>query len=58
MNNNEFHEPFLKSLVFIGAVTIVSLVFAHFYVPKIISSYKNSPQYTSSPSYNQAQAGE
>lgn len=58
MKNTEFHKPFLQSLVFIGVVTIVSLLFAHYYVPKIINSYTKSVKYSSSSSYNTAKASE
>jgi len=42
----------------VAAVTIVSMVFAHHYIPKLYDSYQNSQEYTSLPSYNQAKAGE
>ncbi len=58
MNNQEFHIPFIKSLMVVAAVTIVSMVFAHHYIPKLYDSYQNSQEYTSLPSYNQAKAGE
>ena len=58
MTNNEFHVPFLKSLVIIASVTLVSMVFAHYYIPKLYDSYKNPQEYTSSSSYNQAKAAE
>jgi len=58
MNNQEFHIPFIKSLMVVAAVTIVSMVFAHYYIPKLYDSYQNSQEYTSSPSYNTAKAAE
>lgn len=58
MNNQEFHIPFIKSLMVVAAVTIVSMVFAHHYIPKLYNSYHNSQEYTSSPSYNTAKAAE
>jgi len=58
MQNNEFHVPFIQSLIIIALVTVFSMSFAHFYIPKIYKSYQNSQEYTTSPSYNQAKAGE
>jgi len=58
MKNDEFHIPFIKSLMVVAVVTIVSMVFAHHYIPKLYDSYQNSQEYTSSPSYNTAKASE
>lgn len=58
MNNEEFHIPFIKSLMVVAAITIVSMVFAHHYIPKLYKSYQNSQEYTSSPSYNTAKAAD
>ena len=58
MTNDEFHVPFIKSLMIVAAVTIVSMTFAHYYIPKLYDSYQNPQEYTSSSSYNQAKAGE
>jgi hypothetical protein len=58
MKNDEFHVPFIKSLVVVAAVTIVSMVFVHHYIPKLYDSYQDSQEYTSSPSYNTAKAAE
>jgi hypothetical protein len=58
MKNDEFHVPFIKSLMVVATVTIVSMVFAHYYIPKLYDSYQNTQEYTSSPSYNTAKAAE
>ena len=58
MKNEEFHVPFIKSLVVVAFVTIVSMAFAHHYIPKLYDSYQNSQEYTSSQSYNSAKAAE
>lgn len=58
MTNNEFHTPFLKSLVIIASLTLVSMVFAHYYIPKLYGSYQNPQEYTSSSSYNSVKAGQ
>jgi hypothetical protein len=57
MKKDEFHVPFIKSLMLVAIVTIVSMAFAHHYIPKLYDSYQNSQEYTSSPSYNTAKAG-
>lgn len=58
MKNDEFHVPFIHSLIIIALVTVFSMSFAHFYIPKLYQSYKNSQEYTVAPSYNQAKAAE
>ena len=58
MTNNEFHVPFLKNLVVIASLTLVSMAFAHYYIPKLYNSSQNSQEYTSSPSYNTAKVAE
>ena len=58
MKNDEFHVPFIQSLIIVALVTVFSMSFAHFYIPKLYDSYKNSQEYTSLPSYNQAKAGQ
>ena len=58
MKNEEFHVPFIKSLIVVAAVTVVSMTFAHYYIPKLYYSYQNSQEYTSSQSYNSAKTGE
>ena len=46
----EFHIPFIKSLVFVAVVTIVSMVSVHIYLHKSLSLPQNTPVYTSSES--------
>jgi hypothetical protein len=58
MKNDQFHIPFINNLVFIAAVTLVSMVSAHYFIYKSFSKAPNTPEYTSSPSYNTAKAGE
>ncbi len=58
MKNEEFHVPFIQSLIIIAVVTVFSMSFAHYYIPKLYDSYKNSQEYTSYNSYNEAKAGE
>jgi hypothetical protein len=58
MKNDEFHVPFIQSLIIVALVTVFTMSFAHYYIPKLYDSYHNSQEYTSLPSYNQAKAGE
>ena len=43
----EFHEPFLKNLVIICLVTIVSMVSAHFFIHKGLSPYLKTHSFSS-----------
>ena len=47
---NEFHVPFIKELVFVGLITIVSMVSVHFLMKKDIFNISNSTIYTSQES--------
>lgn len=58
MKNEQFHIPFIKNLAFIGLVTIVSMISVHYILVNMLSPSSNSPVYTSSPSYNHAEAAE
>jgi hypothetical protein len=58
MKNDEFHVPFIQSLIIIACVTVFAMSFAHYYIPRAYHSYQNPQEYTSSPSYNTAKAGE
>ena len=58
MKNDEFHVPFIQSLIIVALVTVFSMSFAHYYIPKLYDSYQNSQEYTSSPSYNTVKAGQ
>jgi hypothetical protein len=44
----EFHVPFIKSLVFIAIVTIVSMVSVHYFMINSLLPSSNTPIYTSS----------
>lgn len=56
--NDGFHISFIKSLVIIAALTLVSMASAHYFIYKSFSTAPNAPEYTSSSSYNQAKAAE
>jgi hypothetical protein len=58
MKKDEFHIPFIKSLFLIAFVTIVSMVSTRYFIYKSFSKAPNTPEYTLSPSYNTAKAGE
>ena len=58
MTNDEFHVPFIQSLIIIALVTVFSMSFAHYYIPRLYDSYQNSQEYTVAPSYNSAKAAE
>jgi hypothetical protein len=58
MKKNQFHIPFIKSLFIIAFVTIVSMASAHYFIYKSFSKASNTPEYTSSPSYNTAKVAE
>ena len=46
----EFHVPFIKNLVFIGLVTIVSMVSVRYFLSFTLKTHQNTPiiQYTES----------
>ena len=50
LENQEFHIPFIKNLVFVGLVTIVSMISARYFVQYSLSSYYPTPSYTSQES--------
>lgn len=58
MKNDDFHIPFIKNLVFIGLVTIVSMISVHYILVNMLVSPLNTPVYTSDKSYNEAKAAE
>lgn len=58
MKKDEFHVPFIKSLIIVALVTVFSMSFVHYYIPKLYDSYQNPQEYTSGPSYNSAKAAE
>ena len=43
----EFHIPFMKSLVLIAVVTLVSMGTAHYFINYGFSSPQNTPNFTS-----------
>jgi hypothetical protein len=49
----EFHVPFIKNLVFIGILTLVSMVSVHYFIQNTMSTSSESPQYTSDRSGNE-----
>ena len=51
LKKDEFHVPFIKNLVFIGLVTIVSMITTRFFLVNYIGTYLKTPEYTSSKSY-------
>jgi uncharacterized membrane protein len=46
--NDDFHIPFIKNLVFVSLVTIVSMITTHFlvvnYLPKLIQTQEYTTQ--------------
>ena len=46
--NDDFHIPFIKNLVFVSLVTIVSMITTHFlvvnYLPNLIQTQKYTTQ--------------
>jgi hypothetical protein len=50
----EFHVPFIKSLVFVAVVTVVSMAFVHFYFNKSFSYPSPSVIYASEKSQIQS----
>jgi hypothetical protein len=50
----EFHVPFIKNLVFVGLVTIVSMISVRYYLVNSLSVPSKSPIYTSQESQYQS----
>lgn len=50
----EFHVPFIKSLVFVAVITAVSMVSIHYFMINSLSPVSNTPIYTSSESSYQS----
>jgi hypothetical protein len=46
----EFHVPFIKNLVFVGLITVVSMVSVHYFMTKSFSAPQQSSTYTSEQS--------
>jgi|688.fasta_scaffold163520_4 hypothetical protein len=58
MKSDEFHKPFIKSLILIAIVTMFTMV-----ISDKLMNYYNSPRhktpiFTSQNSYNEAKAGQ
>lgn len=47
---NEFHQSFIKSMVLVAVVTIVSMVSARYIVSSILSRELSSPSFTTQKS--------
>lgn len=43
---NEFHQSFIKSLVLVAIVTIISMVSARYIVSSILSKHTTTPTFT------------
>lgn len=56
MKNKEFHIPFLKNLILIALVTIVSMGFAHYFISNRFFSPSNSSVFTSAQSQNSVES--
>ena len=48
--NGQFHIPFIKSLVIMGLVTMVSMISARYFINYSLSTHPESTIYTSSES--------
>ena len=46
----EFHVPFIKNLVFVALVTVVSMISVRYYLTNSLSAYSQSSVYTSEQS--------
>ena len=58
MKNNQFHIPFIQSMLLIGAFTLVSMGISKIIVERYLFPTHPTPVFTSAPSYNEANAGE
>jgi len=50
----EFHAPFIQNLVFVGLVTVVSMISVRYYLTNSLSVPSKSPIYTSQESQYQS----
>jgi len=48
--NEDFHKPFIKSMIIIALVTMASMVFSHYLIHYYYSFHINSTIFTSAPS--------
>ena len=46
----EFHVPFIKNLVFVALVTVVSMISIRYYLTNSLSASPQTPLYTSQES--------
>lgn len=51
MNSNDFHIPFIKSLLIVAVVTLVSMGTARYFINNSFSSTLNTPNFTSLKSH-------
>ena len=58
MKTDEFHKPFIKSLVIIAIVTMFAMVLSDKLVNYYSSKTYNTHTFTSQNSYNEAKAAE
>jgi len=54
LKKGQFHIPFIKSLVLMGLVTIVSMISVHYFILQSFSTPSNTRVYTSSESQFQS----
>jgi hypothetical protein len=47
MKTNEFHKPFIKSLLVIAIVTVVAMISSHYIIEKLYFKYYKTPSFTS-----------
>jgi biopolymer transport protein ExbD len=57
MNNDDFHKPFIDSLVLIAFVAMILLFSSREIIKTYIPSAQKTPQYTSQPSYENNNEG-
>lgn len=58
MKNDQFHMPFIKTLVIIAAVTLVSMGTARYFIERSLSTPQESQIFTSLKSQNLPESGE
>ncbi len=57
MNNQDFHKPFIGSLILIAFVAMILLFSSREIIKTYHSSAQKTPQYTSHPSYENNNEG-
>ena len=57
MKNEEFHQPFLSSLVFIAACAIISMILAPLFIDSYMSLAKKNQEFTTHKSQDDSDAG-